>query len=201
MDKITYVGFGDSLTYGYGVLSGISFMDRLKDTLPQEFPYKNWTIINSGINGDTTREGLRRIYRDVIDHAPDIVTILFGSNDSALNDYQHRAITEFEINIEEITKLIQKETKAKIIFITPPPLIEDELFPFTTNKAVSAYSEVIRKNAAKYGCELIDFNNIMAEEAKGDLDPFLQYDGLHLSDKGYELIYRLIFKKINSFIK
>ena len=201
MDKITYVGFGDSLTYGYGVLDGVSFMDRLKKELPANFSDKDWKIINSGINGDTTREGLRRIYRDVIDHAPDIVTILFGSNDSALNDYQHRAITEFEINIEEITKLIQKETKAKIIFITPPPLIEDELFPFTTNKAVSAYSEVIRKNAAKYGCELIDFNNIMAEEAKGDLDPFLQYDGLHLSDKGYELIYRLIFKKINSFIK
>ena len=201
MDKITYVGFGDSLTYGYGVLSGVSFMDRLKKSLPESSSDKEWKIINSGINGDTTREGLRRIYRDVIDHAPDIVTILFGSNDSALNDYQHRAITEFEINLEEITKLIQKETKAKIIFITPPPLIEDELFPFTTNKAVSAYSEVIRKNAAKYGCELIDFNNIMAEEAKGDLDPFLQYDGLHLSDKGYELIYRLIFKKINSFIK
>ena len=201
MDKITYVGFGDSLTYGYGVLDGVSFMDRLKKELPANFSDKDWKIINSGINGDTTREGLRRIYRDVIDHAPDIVTILFGSNDSALNDYQHRAITEFEINLEEITKLIQKETKAKIIFITPPPLIEDELFPFTTNKAVSAYSEVIRKNAAKYGCELIDFNNIMAEEAKGDLDPFLQYDGLHLSDKGYELIYRLIFKKINSFIK
>ena len=201
MDKITYVGFGDSLTYGYGVLDGVSFMDRLKKSLPESSPDKEWKIINSGINGDTTREGLRRIYRDVIDHAPDIVTILFGSNDSALNDYQHRAITEFEINLEEITKLIQKETKAKIIFITPPPLIEDELFPFTTNKAVSAYSEVIRKNAAKYGCELIDFNNIMAEEAKGDLDPFLQYDGLHLSDKGYELIYRLIFKKINSFIK
>ena len=201
MDKITYVGFGDSLTYGYGVLNGISFMDRLKDTLPKEFPDKNWTTINSGINGDTTREGLRRIYRDVIDHCPDIVTILFGSNDSALNDYQHRAITEFEINLEEITKLIQKETKAKIIFITPPPLIEDELFPFTTNKAVSAYSEVIRKNAAKYDCHLLDFNTIMAEEANGDLEPYLQYDGLHLSDKGYELIYKHILHTIKNLIQ
>ena len=201
MDKITYVGFGDSLTYGYGVLDGISFMDRLKKHLPQEFPYNEWKIINSGINGDTTREGLRRIYRDVIDYDPDIITILFGSNDSALNDYQHRAITEFEINLEEITKLIQSKTQAKIIFITPPPLIEDELFPFTTNKAVSAYSEVIRNNAVKFGCELIDFNNIMAEEAKGDLDPFLQYDGLHLSDKGYELIYKHIFHTIKTLIQ
>ncbi len=200
MDKITYIGFGDSLTYGYGVISGVSFMDKLKKSLPEEFSDKDWTIINSGINGDTTREGLRRIYRDVIDHDPDIVTILFGSNDSAFNDYQHRAITEFELNLAEITRLIQKNTKAKIIFITPPPLIEDEIFPFTTNKAVSAYSEVIRKNADNFACELIDFNTIMSAEAKGNLEPYLQYDGLHLSEKGYELIYELIMNKIKSII-
>ncbi|MBE6008852.1 MAG: hypothetical protein E7235_06610 [Lachnospiraceae bacterium] len=200
MDKITYIGFGDSLTYGYGVISGVSFMDKLKKSLPEEFSDKDWTIINSGINGDTTREGLRRIYRDVIDHDPDIVTILFGSNDSAFNDYQHRAITEFELNLAEITRLIQKNTKAKIIFITPPPLIEDEIFPFTTNKAVSAYSEVIRKNADNFACELIDFNTIMSMEAKGNLEPYLQYDGLHLSEKGYELIYKFIMNKIKSII-
>ncbi len=200
MEKITYVGFGDSLTYGYGVLPGVSFMDKLKAALPGSFPDKDWRIVNSGINGDTTREGLRRIYRDVIDHDPDIVTILFGSNDSALNDYQHRAIAEFELNLAEITALIKENTKAKIIFITPPPLIEDEIFPFTTNKAVAQYSEVIRTTADKFSCHLIDFNILMAEDAKGDLDPYLQFDGLHLSDKGYELLYSLIFNKIKSLI-
>ena len=102
--------------------------------------------------------------------------------------------------ITDITKLIQSKTKAKIIFITPPPLIEDELFPFTTNKAVKAYSEVIIKTAGSYSCELIDFNTIMAEEAKGDLEPYLQYDGLHLSEKGYALLYKLIYDKIRSII-
>ena len=195
MDKKTYIGFGDSLTYGYGVFKGVGFMDRLEATL------ENWKVINSGINGHTTREGLMRIDRDVLQYDPDVVTILFVSNDSALNDYQHRAIAEFEINLNKIAELILENTKAKIIFITPPPLIEDDIFPFTTNKAVADYSEVIRKTADKFGCYLIDFNTIMLEEAKDDLEDYLQYDGLHLSEKGYDLIYKQILSAINNIFK
>ena len=200
MKKMTFVGFGDSLTYGYGVQSGVSFMDRLKATLPNEFKDMEWTVINSGINGDTTREGLKRLHRDVLNYSPDIITILFGSNDSALNDYQHRAIAEFELNLREITKTIQAETNAKIIFITPPPLIEDELFPFTTNKAVKDYSAVIKKTAVDFGCNIIDFNTLMADEAKGKLEPFFQYDGLHLSSEGYELLFNYILKEFKSIL-
>ncbi len=200
MDKMTFVGFGDSLTYGYGVLDGVSFMDRLKVSLSNIFTDKDCTIINSGINGDTTREGLRRIYRDVINHNPDIVTILFGSNDSALNDYQHRAIAEFELNLMEIAKLIKEKTSAKIIFITPPPCIEDDIFPFTTNKALLLYSDVIKKTAALYGDCIIDFNSIMLDTADGSLDPYLQYDGLHLSDRGYDLLYNLIVTELKKTV-
>ena len=74
MKTITFVGFGDSLTYGYGVENGASFMDRLEIALPEAFPDINWNIINGGINGHTTREGLSRIKGDVLDYNPDIVT-------------------------------------------------------------------------------------------------------------------------------
>lgn len=199
MTEITYVGFGDSLTYGYGVLDGISFMDRFSLNLSNIFTNHTFNVVNSGINGDTTREALKRIYRDVIDHKPDIITILFGSNDSALNEYQHRSLAEFALNLKEIVKIIKETTDAKIIFITPPPLIEDDLFPFTTNKAVEAYSEVIKKTASESGSLLIDFNKIMKEA--DDLESFLQFDGLHLSDKGYDLIYNLILNEIKSIIR
>lgn len=200
MTEITYVGFGDSLTYGYGVLDGISFMDRFK-SLSNIFTNHTFNVVNSGINGDTTREALKRIHRDVIDHNPDIITILFGSNDSALNEYQHRAIAEFELNIKEIVKIIKENTEAKIIFITPPPLIEDELFPFTTNKAVTAYSDVIKKTASESGSLLIDFNAIMKDTANDGLESYLQFDGLHLSDKGYDLLYSLILNEFKKIIK
>lgn len=201
MKSITFVGFGDSLTYGYGVTEGVSFMDKLTAALPEAFPDINWKIINSGINGHTTREGLSRIKPDVLDYNPDIITILFGSNDSALNEYQHRAIFEFEENLKAITETILKNTSAQIIFITPPPLIEDELFPFTTNKAIKEYSEVIKKTACNFGCRLTDFNSILLDTAKNGLEPYLQYDGLHLSGKGYDVIFKLIFNEIKDIIK
>ena len=201
MKNITFVGFGDSLTYGYGVENGVSFMDKLEIALPKAFPDVNWNIINSGINGHTTREGLSRIKGDVLDYNPDIVTILFGSNDSALNEYQHRAIYEFEENLKAITERILNNTSAKIIFITPPPLIEDDIFPFTTNKAVKLYSDVIKKTASSYGCRLIDFNSALSDTAKGALELYLQYDGLHLSDKGYDVIYELVLEEIKDICK
>lgn len=201
MKNITFVGFGDSLTYGYGVYGGVSFMNRLKASLPEAFPNINWRIINSGINGNTTREGVSRIKSDVLDYKPDIVTILFGSNDSALNEYQHRALYEFEENLKTITEKILNDTSAEIIFITPPPLIEDDIFPFTTNKAVKLYSDVIKKTADSYGCRLIDFNCLLADTARGNLAPYLQYDGLHLSDKGYNVIFKLVFEEIKDIVR
>ena len=69
------VMFGDSLTFGYGVLK--------KDSIEYLLKNKGYDIINSGVNGDNTRNALARIEKDVLFYDCDIVTILFGSNDSA----------------------------------------------------------------------------------------------------------------------
>ena len=61
MKQCTIVAFGDSLTYGYGVLSHIAYPARLARQLPQQEPALSWHVYNSGINGETTREALRRL--------------------------------------------------------------------------------------------------------------------------------------------
>ena len=38
-------------------------------------------VINAGISGHTTTEGLARLDRDVLQHKPDLVTVSFGLND------------------------------------------------------------------------------------------------------------------------
>ena len=96
MIQTTIVGFGDSLTFGYGVSQRTTYTRRLEAFLPQCYPSVNWKIQNSGINGDTTREALQRLQKDVLRHHPNIVFILFGSNDSSFLEGQYRTPYEYE---------------------------------------------------------------------------------------------------------
>lgn len=66
---------GDSLTTGVGASSQEHGYVPL---LEKRFAL---TIINKGISGDTTRDVLLRLDRDVLSEHPDIVMILLGSND------------------------------------------------------------------------------------------------------------------------
>ena len=50
----TILAFGDSLTYGFGAKPNESYPTLLSQ-------YTGLKVINSGINGDTSEEGLRRL--------------------------------------------------------------------------------------------------------------------------------------------
>lgn len=196
MEKRTIVGFGDSLTYGYGVDDSVTYLSKLEKELPLYYPNIDWNIINSGINGDTTREGLERIEEDVLSHHPDWVFILFGSNDSALNEDQFRTAYEFEKNlnrmIEKIHVHLSTEKEITPILITPPPMIDTDFFPFNTTERIQQYGEIIKKVALKYNCICIDFFETLNHISTGEKESFFQYDGVHLSPKGYEILYHCI---------
>ena len=114
--------FGDSLTYGYGVFK----KDNIASLIQNRF--KKLSVINSGVNGDTTREALKRLNRDVISFSPVIATILFGSNDSAPSENAYRTIYEFNKNMTAIIDTIKTSKKGtEIILITPPP-VHDGVF-------------------------------------------------------------------------
>lgn len=72
------VCFGDSLTAGYGTEPGESYPDFLQRDLDQAG--YNYRVINEGISGNTTKDGLSRIRR-VLDLHPALVIVEFGGND------------------------------------------------------------------------------------------------------------------------
>ncbi len=75
---ITILALGDSLTAGYGLGPGKSFADLLEKALAQE----GWEVrvINGGVSGDTTLDGLRRT-SGLLEHGPDLVMVELGPND------------------------------------------------------------------------------------------------------------------------
>jgi len=72
------VCFGDSLTAGYGTDPGQSYPDVLQTILDTaSYPYR---VINEGVSGNTTKDGLDRISRVIALH-PQLVVLEFGGND------------------------------------------------------------------------------------------------------------------------
>ncbi len=203
MDPFTIVAFGDSLTYGYGVLDHIPFTACLKKDFPK------WRIINKGVNGDTTKDALARIARDVLIFHPQIVTIFFGSNDCSLVEGYYLPITEYEKNLRSITELVlsfrhEKNFNGGIalpIFITPPPVVDTDFFPFTTTDRVELYAAVVKKIASEYNCPVIDFFSALWAKKEEAYEDFFQFDGIHLSNAGYALLYPMIRDTIASLAK
>ena len=68
------VFLGDSLTAGFGAPPGFSYVDVLAKRL-------NVKLINKGISGDTTTQGLARLQTDVLDLKPALVVVELGGND------------------------------------------------------------------------------------------------------------------------
>ncbi len=70
----TIVAFGDSLVSGVGATYGNDFVSLLSKDIGQP-------IINLGVPGNTTADGLGRL-EAVIEKHPDVVIVLLGGNDA-----------------------------------------------------------------------------------------------------------------------
>jgi lysophospholipase L1-like esterase len=97
----TIVAFGDSITAGFAVKRG--FPSFWREQLQQKFPEAKVEMINSGISGDTSRDGLARLDWSVLSYEPDLVTINFGINDCVLG----LGLEEFEMNFVEMLRRIR----------------------------------------------------------------------------------------------
>ncbi|TQR21415.1 GDSL-type esterase/lipase family protein [Psychrobacillus vulpis] len=152
---------------------------------------QDYQFVNAGVSGSTTEQAMQRFKKDVLERKPDIVTILFGANDSA----KHKLVNleSFKQNIFEFTKQVGPK---KTILITPAP-VDEILQPNRSNKLLKQYAQVVEEVADETGSHLIDFFTILfskpnyKELLKGEKD-----DGLHFGEAGYDILSELIAHKL-----
>lgn len=71
---------GDSLSSGYGLAAGESWVNKLDARLKKSAPY--WQVINASVSGDTLQNGLQRLPSALKRHRPTGVLIELGGNDA-----------------------------------------------------------------------------------------------------------------------
>jgi len=219
----TIVCFGTSITRGYPyVPEGDTYPAVLERRLNRRLKHDGEavTVINSGVPGENTVEGLARINEDVLAHRPDLVVIEFACNDVRYEPEKRVELDDFAANLRRMIELI-REICTDIIVCTPTPIVDafhvysqevDFYEPWGgCNNALMEYDEVIRDVVAGDDLMLCDLKQVFLDRAvesefngdtddAGDLtciaDLISRYDGVHPTVRGQRLIalelYRII---------
>src|ERR1700722_8073416 len=83
-EPVRIVCFGDSVTGVYYHTGGRrAWCDLLGLALERIYLNAKIEMINAGVSGNTSAEGLQRMEADVLSHNPQLVVVMFGLNDVA----------------------------------------------------------------------------------------------------------------------
>tara|TARA_B100000378_G_scaffold232410_1_gene197820 strand:- start:579 stop:1223 length:645 start_codon:yes stop_codon:yes gene_type:complete len=158
-DNQGIVAFGDSIIVGVGSESGIGLTGMLANRIGQN-------IINEGVSGNTTADGLERI-DDVLRHEPKIVILSLGGNDAL----QNMPLERTEKNLDRIISQIQNEGSIVVLLGIRNGIFNDE------------FSSMYRELANRHQTALVT-------DILGGLfgDSRYMADAVHPNDAGYSRI-------------
>lgn len=107
--------FGDSLTAGHGTEAGQSYPDYLQADLDARG--YNYRVVNEGISGNTTKDGVNRLDH-IVAMKPAVVVVEFGGNDGL----RGLRIEDTRANLDKIVSTLKASgTRVILAGITLPP--------------------------------------------------------------------------------
>ena len=183
------VCIGDSITYGYGLVNRIE--DGWPYLLNEEDKYD---VIEYGLSGSCAmRNSVFPYPQDVLEKAlyeeADIYIFMLGTNDSMKAQWDATAFKKDYMSIIEPFK----ESGARIVIMAP-------IRVFAMGREVTDYSinpdcvehevrDIVKDISKEMDLEYIDLFPVIKKDS-------LTLDGIHPNEKGNQLIYKTIKKKL-----
>ncbi len=127
---------GDSLSSGYGLASGSSWVHRLGERLKKSAP--DWRVVNASVSGDTTQNGLQRLTPAMDRQRPQGVLIELGGNDAL------RGAPPEMIRQNLVTMIRQAKAAGAWVVLLEPPVLPNYGRPYA-GAVAALYSEVARE--------------------------------------------------------
>ena len=177
----TIVAIGDSITYGMYDQEGLGgWVGRLEESLDRLYPAQSYTVVNAGINGDTSAGVLRRLTKDVVSHHPSLVIVAIGTNDF---DY-HVPVAQFRANLQTIIQRLQQQTHAAILVQSFLPEVRVASSVLTNEAAYNAVLPAVCRQLNVGYQDLFDAFLAMGRASMTSL----RHDSEHPNVAGYRLI-------------
>jgi len=165
------LSFGDSLTYGTGASQNADYPSILSQLSSHE-------VINAGIPGEISRDGLNRLPSVLDEYQPDLLILIHGGND-ILRKIPQKQTSD---NLIEMISLA-KQQNIKVVMLGVPEL---GLFLLSSSEL---YQQVAK--AQKVPIDLETLPEILGDKK-------MKSDTIHPNDKGYKLMAENIFKLLTS---
>lgn len=203
--------WGDSITRG--ARPGVTEEETYVHLLRQRFTAAAQTveISNAGLGGERTDMALARLDTDLIAHQPAVVTIMYGTNDAAVNQGEAKPrlpLAAYEANVRELVRRLRAEGICPVL-MTPIPL--GQKFDYMAwspyrehgpNWVMHPYVQAVRRVAREARVPLVDNFAYWAELALlgTDLDS-LMTDGCHPNPEGHRAIVEAMWRVVEAVVR
>lgn len=177
-EKPTLCFFGDSVTHGeFEFTNGhkesvvrpeLVYHKLLADQITDRYG-KEICVVNAGIGGNFSSDGLARIQRDVLDRKPDFCCVMFGTNDVTNARKGEAALEGYKSNIRKILDMLRQQGIEAVV-MTPGMLCSRGVKGFggfwwfvhkyyenlQKNGSMDAYVEALRQVAREKNAPIAD---------------------------------------------
>lgn len=206
-NPVRIVCLGDSITKG--VRTGVKAEETFASLLQADLAKEKITaeVMNVGIGGERTDQALKRLETDVIARKPAIVTIMYGANDSYVDQgkTEPRLTREqFRAHLIELVERLQKR-QIRVILMTEPrwgAKATPNGVGEQPNLRMEPFMETIREVARLKSTGLVDHYQIWTQREQEGLDiGTITTDQLHPNPAGHRLLADSILPEIRKSIK
>jgi lysophospholipase L1-like esterase len=154
------------------------------DSLTEYFNWQNrfseYDAVNLGISGETVEGLLGRIDRIISSiKNPDYIFIMTGINNIAMEDFAiigsyRKIVSELSYKFKEAVIVVQSVLPVNLYWID--------------NGAIKAANRALRETANEFNnVEYLDIFSLFVDANGKPIKDYLLDDGVHLSDKGYDV--------------
>ncbi len=177
------VAFGDSLTAGQGVDPAENYPSKLQRTI--DAAGLHYRVLNEGVSGDTTAQGLNRLDA-VLQLHPALVVVELGANDGL----RGLPVEETRKNLDEIVRAIRKDGGQVVLAgMQVPPNYGPEY--------TKSFGGIFPALSKKYNLALIPFF-LEGVGGRGELN---QEDGIHPTAEGYTIVTENVWRVVSPLLK
>lgn len=176
--------FGDSLTAGYGIELEEAFPALVQDRL--DSLGLGYTVINSGLSGETTSGGLNRLSW-VLNQEVDVFVLELGANDGL----RGIPLDETRNNLQTMIDLV-REKNANTQIVLAGMQIPPNMGPEYTTEFRKIFPELAQSNQIP----LIPF---LLEGVAGIPELNLE-DGIHPSPEGHEIVSENVWDVLEGIV-
>ncbi|WP_304544000.1 arylesterase [Sulfurimonas microaerophilic] len=155
------LAFGDSLTAGYGASKGKDYPSQLQRL-------SGIKVINAGISGEVSADGLKRLPELLQQYKPQVVILCHGGNDLLRKKSMH----QLQENLRQMIILIQNNG-AEVLLVAVP------------NFGLLGFSPLPQYEVLADEYELMFAKNVLSDVLGTNQ---LKSDRIHPNDQGYKVM-------------